>query len=132
MAQNQSEVVRPVISTSAEKPEAAERTFVNNMPEALSVLDAELHRGYLLQTAYQNETDYRLFGLVQATVNYNKATARANVADYERSVDAFAKLPQYKKTHTRDAAEAIFVTTEIGKIKLAIKKVSAQYLEEHK
>jgi hypothetical protein len=125
--------ITPVVdNATATKQDAVERTFVNNIPDNLSALDTELAYGYQLQTVYTNETDYRLFALVQGTINYNKQVARAAVADYERAVDAFAKLPQNRKSLTHDAAEALYITTDIGKIKLAIKQMCEQYLIEHK
>jgi len=125
-------VVRPVVSTAAVKPENKAVTFVNNIPDELEGLDTELNAGFQLQSEMPNESDFRVNYLYNAVVASNKARARQNVAEYERNVDKWTKLPCYRKTHTREQVEAAFLASQPGKIMAEIKKLSAEYLENHK
>lgn len=125
-------VVRPVVSTATESKINPAATYVNNVPDELVGLDEALADGFALQSQIPNETDFRIKHIYDAVIAANKVTARANVATYERAIDGMAKLSCYKKTHTRDAVESIFLQTRDGQIMASIKKLSAEYLENHK
>ena len=133
MANTEVKNVTPVVAQIVEDVKrnfAAE--FVNSVPDELIGLDAALSDGFQLESQIPNETDFRIKHLLDAVIAANKSTARANVATYERAIDGMAKLSCYKKTHTRDQVEAIFLQTRDGQIMAGIKKLSAEYLENHK
>ena len=132
MANATETTVRPVVSTSEKTAVNPAATFVNNVPDELIGLDEALADGFQLQSQIPNETDFRIKHLLDAVIAANKGTARANVATYERAIDGMAKLSCYKKTHTRDAVEQIFLQTRDGQVMAGIKKLSAEYLENHK
>lgn len=104
-------------------------TYFSNMPDSLESIDKVLADIHMVVDESANESQKRPEYVFKALVNYLKAQARAAVAEYERNVDAMAKLPVYKKSHTRDAVENIFLATRDGKIMAERSKIAREILE---
>ena len=132
MANAEVKTVTPVSAVITELGVNPAATFVNNVPDELVGLDEALSDGFQLQSKIPNETDFRIQYLLTAVIAANKSIARANVATYERAINQMANLSCYRKTHTVDAVEQIFLQTRDGQIMAGIKKLSAEYLENHK
>jgi len=127
--------ITPVLDTNStpmeEKPITGV-TYLSNLPDDLESIDNELHAIHMLVDDTANESQARPVILHKSLVAFGKQVARGTIAEYERNIDAMAKLPIYKKSHTRDQVENIFLSTRDGKIFAERAKLSKEYLEAHK
>jgi hypothetical protein len=98
----------PVQEPPKENPYKIE-TIVNNLPERQDYL---LHRGFLCQYEFSNETDYRVATLEAAILAQIKADARESLAKWARAI---GKCQELHEEFNRAQAVACVLKTDTGK-----------------